>query len=83
MACSTVSRLIEHGLEFCRPVSILPLLMLAGCSLTPEQQELLSREPDPPGRAYLVERYVGQNGIECRYSDGTRIRRLNVAATCP
>ena len=65
-----------------RFAALVPLVaLLGGCSLTPEQQEALARSPSP--YRYLTERSIEENGVVCRYSDGTLVRSLNRAASCP
>jgi hypothetical protein len=60
---------------------VLAIASLGGCTLTPRQQDLLERAPSPS--RYLIGRSLFDNGVECRYSDGEIVRRLNVAASCP
>ena len=56
------------------------MFFIGGCTLTPEQQEMLERAPD--SRSTLVGRSIVENGVVCRYSDGRVVRHLNVATPC-
>ena len=59
------------------------LVLLGGCGLTPEQQETLSKKPDPPGTVFLMSRSIEDDGILCKYSNGDTIFVRNIAAGCP
>ena len=62
---------------------LLGLALLGGCGLTPEQQETLSKKPDPPGTVFLMSRSIEDDGILCKYSNGDAVFVRNIAAGCP
>jgi len=63
-------------------VSIMVLLsvLLTSCALAPQQQWQLNRRPDPGAtRAGMT---LTENGILCRYSDGSSRDVLNRGSNC-
>ena len=59
------------------------LVLLGACTLTREQQETLSKKPDPPGTVFLMSRSIEDDGILCKYSNGDTVFVRNIAAGCP
>ena len=55
-------------------------IFLTGCSLLPEQGDQVNRGPGP--EAYLTGSTVTENGVVCRYNNGTKRVILNRAAPC-